>query len=198
MADIGFSMGIAGTEVAKEASSIILMDDSFSSVVKATMWGRSVNDSVKKFLQFQLAVNVSAVTVSFISAVLDSNEGSVLTAVQLLWVNLIMDTLAALALATERPTPELLERPPESKRAPLINFTMWKMIIGQAFFQVAVNLGLLFGGANLFGFTALIEAGGVLAANDKTSSEEAIHQKEVLRTIVFNVFVLMQVFNEVK
>lgn len=88
MADVGFSMGITGTEVAKEASSIILMDDNFSSIVKAIMWGRCVNDAVKKFLQFQLTVNITAVLLTFISAVADSNETSVLTAVQLLWVGI--------------------------------------------------------------------------------------------------------------
>ncbi|KAI9345142.1 PMCA-type calcium-translocating P-type ATPase, partial [Zopfochytrium polystomum] len=169
-ADIGFSMGIAGTEVAKEASSIVLMDDSFSSVVKAIVWGRQVNDSVKKFLQFQLSVNVSAVVVTFVSAVSDSSEGSVLTAVQLLWVNLIMDTLAALALATEKPVPDLLlKRPPESKRAPLISFGMWKMILCQAALQVAINLALVV--------------------------HAALEQKAILRTIIFNSFVLLQVFN---
>ncbi|KAI8854017.1 hypothetical protein BC829DRAFT_439493 [Chytridium lagenaria] len=195
MADIGFSMGIAGTEVAKEASSIILMDDSFSSVVTAIVWGRGVNDSVKKFLQFQLSVNVSAVVITFISAVLDSGESSVLTAVQLLWVNLIMDTLAALALATERPTRENLLRPPESKKAPLITFTMWKMIVGQAFLQVSVNLALLFAGPSLFRFTELQSAGGVLNAHNDRGIISA--QKATLRTIVFNSFVMMQMFNQV-
>ncbi|KAI8854016.1 hypothetical protein BC829DRAFT_359858 [Chytridium lagenaria] len=174
LADIGFSMGIAGTEVAKEASSIILMDDSFSSVVSAIMWGRSVNDSVRKFLQFQLSVNISAVAITFISAVLDSGESSVLTAVQLLWVNLIMDSLAALALATERPTPELLNRPPTSKKAKLISITMWKMIFGQSVLQIAVNLTLL-----------------------KVNNPQAKLEKELVRTIVFNTFVMMQIFNMV-
>ncbi|KAK5241819.1 plasma membrane calcium, partial [Cryomyces antarcticus] len=115
MADVGFSMGIAGTEVAKEASAIILMDDNFSSIVKALMWGRAVNDAVKKFLQFQLTVNITAVTLAFVSAVASSDETSVLTAVQLLWVNLIMDTLAALALATDPPTLSILDRKPDPK-----------------------------------------------------------------------------------
>ena len=87
MADVGFSMGIAGTEVAKEASSIILMDDNFESIVKAIMWGRAVNDSVKKFLQFQVTVNITAVTLAVISSLVDSSESSALTAVQLLWVS---------------------------------------------------------------------------------------------------------------
>lgn len=89
-ADIGFSMGIAGTEVAKEASAIILMDDNFASILTALMWGRAVNDAVRKFLQFQITVNITAVLLTFISSVSDPEMRSVLTAVQLLWINLIM------------------------------------------------------------------------------------------------------------
>lgn len=97
-ADVGFSMGIAGTEVAKEASSIILLDDNFKSIITAISWGRAVNDAVAKFLQFQVTVNITAVILTFVSSVYSSDNTSVLTAVQLLWVNLIMDTFAALAL----------------------------------------------------------------------------------------------------
>jgi Ca2+-transporting ATPase len=97
-ADVGFSMGIAGTEVAKEASSIILLDDNFKSIVTAIAWGRAVNDAVAKFLQFQITVNITAVVLTFVSSVVSSDNKSVLSAVQLLWVNLIMDTFAALAL----------------------------------------------------------------------------------------------------
>jgi Ca2+-transporting ATPase len=89
-ADIGFSMGIAGTEVAKEASAIILMDDNFASILTALMWGRAVNDAVRKFLQFQITVNITAVLITFVSAVANDSMQSVLTAVQLLWINLIM------------------------------------------------------------------------------------------------------------
>lgn len=83
-------MGIAGTEVAKEASAIILMDDNFASILTALMWGRAVNDAVRKFLQFQITVNITAVILTFISSVTDKEMRSVLTAVQLLWINLIM------------------------------------------------------------------------------------------------------------
>uniref|UniRef100_A0A674GMZ2 Calcium-transporting ATPase n=1 Tax=Taeniopygia guttata TaxID=59729 RepID=A0A674GMZ2_TAEGU len=96
-ADVGFAMGIAGTDVAKEASDIILTDDNFSSIVKAVMWGRNVYDSIAKFLQFQLTVNVVAVIVAFTGACI--TQDSPLKAVQMLWVNLIMDTLALLACA---------------------------------------------------------------------------------------------------
>jgi Ca2+-transporting ATPase len=98
-----------------------------------------VNDSVRKFLTFQLTVNVCAVILAFVSAVIDPNNESVLSATQLLWVNLIMDTLAALALATERPSDDLIRRYPLDRRAPLISFRMWKMIIGQALFQGKLN-----------------------------------------------------------
>ncbi|KAG0300798.1 hypothetical protein BGZ98_008860, partial [Dissophora globulifera] len=183
MADVGFSMGITGTEVAKEASAIVLMDDNFSSILKSLMWGRAVNDSVRKFLQFQLTVNITAVVLSFISAVTSDDNQSVLSAVQLLWVNLIMDTLAALALATEPPSPEVLKRQPTSRTAPLINFNMWKMILGQAIFQISINLALLKFGAQLFR----------LQGPDGSISDL---QKTTLRTMIFNSFVFLQVFNE--
>merc|ERR1712000_525545 len=175
-ADVGFSMGIAGTEVAKEASAIILMDDNFASIVKALMWGRAVNDAVAKFLQFQLTVNITAVLLTFVSAVSNPDMESVLTAVQLLWVNLIMDTFAALALATDPPTPAILDRKPAGKRAPLITMNMWKMIIGQAIFQLTVTFILYFAGAQILGY------------NEEQDLE--------LSTMVFNTFVWMQIFNE--
>lgn len=177
LADVGFSMGIAGTEVAKEASDIILMDDNFNSILKALLWGRAVNDGVRKFLTFQLTVNIAAVVLSFVSALTSESSESILSAVQLLWVNLIMDTLAALALATEPPSKDLLNRKPISKYAHLINFPMAKMIIGQAIFQIGINLALLYGGYALFHL-------------------DPTHDEKVLRTMIFNVFVFLQIFNE--
>lgn len=175
-ADVGFSMGIAGTEVAKEASAIILMDDNFASIVKALLWGRAVNDAVKKFLQFQITVNITAVVLTFVSAVASDDQQSVLTAVQLLWVNLIMDTFAALALATDPPTRTLLNRKPDPKSAPLITLRMWKMIIGQAIYQLVVTFILYFAGESMLSY-------------------ESVREKEQLPTLVFNTFVWMQIFN---
>lgn len=97
-ADVGFSMGLSGTEVAREASSIILLDDNFRSIVTAIAWGRCVNDAVAKFLQFQITVNITAVCLTVVTAIYSSSNESVFKAVQLLWLNLIMDTFAALAL----------------------------------------------------------------------------------------------------
>ncbi|PTB81726.1 cation transporting ATPase [Trichoderma longibrachiatum ATCC 18648] len=171
IADVGFSMGITGTEVAKEASDIILMDDNFASIVKALGWGRAVNDSVKKFLLFQLTVNITAVIITFVTAVSDNEETSVLNAVQLLWVNLIMDTFAALALATDPPTLSALQRKPEPRTASLISLTMWKMILGQSIYQLTVCFVLWFGGPSFFDYP-----------------------EDQLRTLIFNVFVFMQIF----
>lgn len=143
-ADVGFAMGITGTDVAKEASDIILTDDNFTSIVKAVMWGRNVYDSIAKFLQFQLTVNVVAVIVAFVGAC--AIEDSPLKAVQMLWVNLIMDTLASLALATELPTEELLNRKPYGRTKPLISRNMFKNITGMAIYQMAVIFVMLFYG----------------------------------------------------
>jgi len=101
-ADVGFAMGITGTEVAKEAADIILLNDNFTSIVKAVLWGRNIYDSIRKFIQFQLTVNVVAVCITLIGAALIKQE--ILKPIQMLWINLIMDTLASLALATEPPT----------------------------------------------------------------------------------------------
>lgn len=177
-ANVGFSMGIAGTEVAKEASDIILMDDNFSSIVKAIIWGRCVNDSVRKFLQFQLAVNITAVIITFVSAVASAKEESVLSAVQLLWVNIIMDTFAALALATDPATEKSLERKPERLNAPLFSIDMYKQIFGQAIFQTTITLVFHFLGYSVLGL-----------------KEHNHHNDLLVQSLAFNTFVFSQIFN---
>ncbi|XP_069822579.1 plasma membrane calcium-transporting ATPase 2 isoform X3 [Dendropsophus ebraccatus] len=181
-ADVGFAMGIAGTDVAKEASDIILTDDNFSSIVKAVMWGRNVYDSISKFLQFQLTVNVVAVIVAFTGACI--TQDSPLKAVQMLWVNLIMDTFASLALATEPPTESLLLRKPYGRNKPLISQTMMKNILGHAVYQLTLIFTLLFVGEEIFN----IDSG----RNAPLHSPPSEHY-----TIIFNTFVMMQLFNEI-
>lgn len=170
-ADIGLSMGIQGTEVAKESSDIVILDDNFSSVATVLQWGRCVYNNIQKFIQFQLTVNVAALVINFVGAV---SAGEVpLTAVQLLWVNLIMDTLGALALATEKPTEELMKKKPVGRTEPLITNIMWRNLMAQALYQIAVLLTLQFKGESIFGVN-----------------------KRVNDTLIFNTFVLCQVFNE--
>ncbi|XP_058844472.1 plasma membrane calcium-transporting ATPase 2 isoform X1 [Acipenser ruthenus] len=181
-ADVGFAMGIAGTDVAKEASDIILTDDNFSSIVKAVMWGRNVYDSISKFLQFQLTVNVVAVIVAFTGACI--TQDSPLKAVQMLWVNLIMDTFASLALATEPPTESLLMRRPYGRNKPLISRTMMKNILGHGIYQLIIIFTLLFAGEQIFN----IDSG----RNAPLHAPASEHY-----TIIFNTFVMMQLFNEI-
>ncbi|CAK0781476.1 hypothetical protein CVIRNUC_005383 [Coccomyxa viridis] len=132
--DVGLAMGIAGTEVAKEAADIVILDDNFSSIVKSVLWGRSVFGNIRKFLQFQLTVNLVALVLAFIAAI--TSGETPLNVLQLLWVNLIMDALGALALATEPPTPHLLEEKPHGRDEALISPAMWKHIFCQAFYQL--------------------------------------------------------------
>lgn len=112
-------MGMAGTQVARDAADIILLDDNFSSIVKAVLWGRNIYDSIRKFLQFQLTVNVVAVTVTLIGAAVIKQD--ILKPIQMLWINLIMDTFASLALATEEPVAALLERKPHNRNEYMIS-----------------------------------------------------------------------------
>ncbi|KAG5560233.1 hypothetical protein RHGRI_003503 [Rhododendron griersonianum] len=147
------------------------MDDNFGSVATVLRWGRCVYTNIQKFIQFQLTVNVAALVINFVAVV---SAGEVpLSAVQLLWVNLIMDTLGALALATEKPTKELMEKPPVGRTKPLITNVMWRNLLSQAAYQIAVLLTLQFKGEAIFNVGSKV--------ND---------------TMIFNVFVLCQVFNE--
>jgi Ca2+ transporting ATPase len=147
-ADVGFAMGIQGTDVAKEASDIILTDDNFSSIVKAMLWGRNVYDAIAKFLQFQLTANCAAGVFSVVCAA--TIQAVPLKAVQMLWVNLVMDTLASLALATEPPTESLLKRAPYGRNKPMISLTMLKNIIGHSIYQLAVLFALVWASKSFF------------------------------------------------
>ena len=133
--DVGFSMN-DGTDIAKEASDIILMDNNFSSIVIAMIYGRSIYENIRKFLQFQLTVNFGACIVVFLCSCIGSD--SPLASIQMLWVNLIMDSLGSLALATEPPYDDLLKRKPTNKNESIINGRMWKHIGFQSIFQIII------------------------------------------------------------
>ncbi|KAK8673101.1 hypothetical protein V6N13_111457 [Hibiscus sabdariffa] len=175
-ADIGLAMGISGTEVAKESADVIILDDNFSTIVTVAKWGRSVYINIQKFVQFQLTVNIVALIVNFSSACLTGSAP--LTAVQLLWVNMIMDTLGALALATEPPTDELMKRSPVGKKGNFISNVMWRNILGQSFYQFMVIWYLQVKGKAMF-------------------SLDGPDSDLTLNTLIFNSFVFCQVFNEI-
>jgi len=181
--DVGFAMNIAGTQLAKDAADILLLDDNFASIVTAVKWGRNIYDSIKKFIQFQLTVNIVALFVSVLGAVF--LRKTPLTAVQMLWVNLIMDTFAALALATEPPSEDLLGRSPYRKKESLVDNEMKKTVVGAALYQCTCLCIVLFMGPELFGVDPSWE-------ETEWSYEGFVHF-----TLFFNTFVFLQLFNEI-
>jgi len=189
-ADIGFAMGISGTQIAKDAADIILLDDNFASIVTAAKWGRNIYASIQKFLQFQLTVNIAAVVIALVGAFV--YQQSPLAAIQLLWVNLIMDSLASLALASEPPVDSLLERPPVNRSESMFTKHMIFNMLGQATYQISVIMTLLFAGPSYFD----IPAGSVYEKDDGMypgyEKQNSLHY-----TIIFNTFVWMQIFNEI-
>jgi len=229
-ADVGFAMGIAGTDVAKHAADIILLDDNFSSIVKACMWGRNIYDNIRRFLQFQLTVNVVALIAAFVGACI--LKESPLQPIQLLWVNLIMDSLGSLALATEPPTLALLQRKPQSRDEYIVSQKMVKHILSMAIYQCIVVFTIIFVGEKFIGESdpALAFEGVTFAEVPLLLDTCSLKQLKNLQkyqsdgqlfpgrrydwenqpvykclydaygasrhmSIVFNVFVLMQVFN---
>jgi calcium-translocating P-type ATPase len=145
---VGFAMGISGTEVAINAADIKLLDDNFCSIKTAVKYGRNIYDNVKKFLQFQLTVNVVAMFIVFFGSIFF--EETPLNAVQMLWVNLIMDTFASLALATEPPHDSIMGRAPSSRNDKIVDSVMWRNIMGQGIYQIIVLMLLLVFGRDWF------------------------------------------------
>jgi len=186
-ADVGLSMGLSGTDVAKEASDIVILDDKFSSIVKAVLWGRCVYDNIRKFLQFQLTVNVVALCLVFIAACLDG--ATPLNAIMMLWVNLIMDTMGALALGTEMPKEELLERKPYKRSAPLVSRPMARNILVQSAYQLGVLMLFLLYGPSWLGTNEGDQC-------VKVSDGLCVQADYTHYSFIFNAFVFCQIFNE--
>lgn len=141
-ADVGLAMGIAGTEVAKEASKIVLLDDAFSTIVKAVQWGRSLYENIQRFIQFQLTINVSALAITFLG-ILIFNVKAPFTVLQLLWINVIMDTFASMALCSEPPRAGVMKMKPKRRDENIVTPAMNKTIFITAAFFIVVMLALL-------------------------------------------------------
>lgn len=165
-ADVGLSMGTP-----KEATDMVILNGTLETVVTAIRLGRSIYNHFQKFIQFYLTVNVVAIVVNFVSVIATGNIP--LTNVQLLWVNLVMGAMNALALAMDKPSDALMDRPPIPRTAPLISNAMWRNVIAQATFQIVVLVALQYYGRLVLGTD--VKANG---------------------TMVFNVYVLCQVLNE--
>ncbi len=184
-AHVSFAMGIRGTDVAKAAADIILMDDSFSSIITACKYGRNVFESIQKFVQFQMTINVVAVFMTFIGAIL--LKDAPFNVIQMLWINLIMDSFASLALATESPYDSILKRKPIAKEASVFNTMMIINIASQSVYQMAVLIVLIYYGDVIFGVPSDRELEHFVW-NDVNGYHF---------TILFQCFVLMNVFNSV-
>jgi magnesium-transporting ATPase (P-type) len=199
-ANVGMAMG-SGTQVARDAAHITILDDNFASIVNAVKWGRNVFDNIRKFLQFQLTVNIVALTLTFIMACLidgDVTEELPLNAVMLLWVNLIMDSMGALALATEKPTDALLDRPPHGKER-LLSISMIRMNLAQATFQLIV-LFILSSDAQFVKDLCGMGDGCNMFGNKCCDPETDWDGKTCTirqNTLVFNAFVFCQFWNEI-
>ena len=184
-AHVGFAMGIRGTDIAKDAADVVLLDDSFSSIVTACKYGRNIYDCIRKFVQFQLTTNVVAVFMTFLGGII--LKDSPLNAIQMLWVNLIMDSFASLALATEDPTDALLDRKPYSRDASILTPMMLLNIFSQSIFQVIVLTVIIFYGDYIFG-----------VPSDRDLEHFTWNNVNGYHfTIFFNIFVYMQVFNSI-
>ena len=146
-ADVGFAMG-GGTEVAKEAGDIVILDDNFLSIDKAILYGRTIFNSIRKFIVFQLTINISAVLISFICPLLQMDNP--LSVTQILWVNLVMDTLAALAFGGEPALKRFMREKPKKRDESIISNPMWSSILVGAAYTVIVSLVFLLIGGNWF------------------------------------------------
>jgi calcium-translocating P-type ATPase len=142
-ADVGFAMG-GGTEVAKEASEIIIMDDNFSSIDKAILYGRTIFNSIRKFIIFQLTINVAAVLISFVAPLVGMDPP--LSIVQILWINLVMDTLAALAFGGEPALKRFMREKPKKRDENIVSGYMWGSILTGALLTFALSMCFLLTG----------------------------------------------------
>jgi len=166
---VGIAMGIAGTKVARAAADIVILDDDFKSIVKAILWGRAIYDNIRKFLQFQLTVNVVALLLVLIGTI--AGFETPLTSVQMLWVNLVMDTFGALALGTEPPTMDMLDRKPYKRSSGLLSRPMKRNILVISLYQLIVLLLLLFEGPQWFNII-----GGVACGQYKVNKDSVTQQ----------------------
>jgi P-type Ca2+ transporter type 2C len=183
-ADVGLAMGITGTEVAKEASKIVLLDDSFSTIVKAVQWGRALYENIQKFILFQLTINVSALAIAFLGPFLGVKPP--FTVLQLLWINVIMDTFAAIALCSEAPRRGLMTVPPKKRDESILSREMLRTILITGGFFVVVMLAILLGMQHANWFRG---EGAVSSEFPYLSARQV--------TIFFTVYVLFQLWNQI-
>ncbi len=184
-ANVGFSLGVAGCETAKDAADMILMNDNFSSTIHAVMWGRNIYANIRKFLLFQMTVNMSVLVLVFLGCALQGE--SPFSIVQLLLINLVMDILAALALATEPPHPKILKDKPTKMHDDIFTPVMWRQILGISVYQIVMLLILMIFGQGIYDLP--------YESSDKFQGTPNSDNKLIHYTMLFNTFMFMQIFN---
>jgi Ca2+-transporting ATPase len=218
-ADVGLAMGIAGTEVSKEASKIVLLDDAFSTIVRAVHWGRALYENIQRFLQFQLTINVSALAITFLGILLFDVRAP-FTVLQLLWINVIMDTFASIALCSEPPRSGLMQQKPKRREESILTRPMLTTIFLTAGFFVVVMLGLLlamrgtpeqpglFAGsgpwsAEIGPERRALEGGELVKKPDgawaerRSGTELVVHFTVLQVTLFFTIYVFFQIWNQI-
>lgn len=175
-ADVGVAMG-SGCSAAKEASDIVLLDNDFEACLRSVMWGRNIFHNISRFLQFQVTVNLSVILTVFIGICRYGKEPPI-SAVQLLWINLIMDTFAALALSTEPPLPAVIKGKPFKGDGALLSTAVWRQILGVSAWNLVIMIMIMFFGQTIAGL-------------------EADPEDMRVKTYLFHTFVFLQIFNEI-
>ena len=210
-ADVGFAMG-SGCSVAKDASSMILTTDDFQSILMAAMWGRNIYYNIRKFIQFQVTFNISTIAIVFFGC---ATKGETpLNIVQLLWINLVMDTLAAIALGSERPHPSIIKNAPFKEKEQIVTKVMWRQIFGVSAYIVLVMILQFFFADNMWGIDYKDTYGWVYSEStlaDFIAEETALGKydpatfnvkvgdptnKCIVFTLIFNTFMWLHFFNQ--
>jgi P-type Ca2+ transporter type 2B len=212
-ADVGFAMNISGTQISKDAADIILLDDNFASIVTAVKWGRNVFDSICCFLQFQLTVNIVACTLTVICIFV--HQQPPIRAIQMLWINVIMDSAASVAMASEPPNMDVLKRPPVNRSASILKPRMFFNMIAQSVYQLTALLVIYFKGPEWGNFYEGHKEARYVDLRTMAYVDEPIYEYDVNGTkvtytgpkeyyndppvhytLMFNALVMMTLFNE--
>jgi len=181
-ADIGFAMGIKGSDVAREAADVIITNDNYTSILAGIKWGRNIYYSIRKLVQFQITANMVAILIACLGGIILGE--SPMNALHLLWVNLVVDILASFSVPSDPPSDNILEDKPVKSAKPLVSPTMWRYIIVLGIYQLSALIFIMMFGELLFGF-----------GNKITLGEKWNQTNTELNTIIFNTYIYMQIAN---
>jgi len=185
-AHVGFSMG-SGCAAAKNVSKMILVNDDIKSVINAVLWGRNIYGNVRRFLQFQITFNITTVLIVFMGGIF--RGATLFSVIQLLWINMIMDTLAAISLAAESPAPEAIEEKPVQADQNLITPGMWKQISGMTLYISSIMFIMFWFNEDFWGFTYSMDL-DMFEKGVPTDKCRAF-------TMLFNLFIYLHIFNQI-